>query len=86
MVGKRDKITGLPASSLSLSFIEQLKDEIYGTEPPDGWISASMLGKALGLNHQALDRLANKKGWECALYASTTEDGRKIKGKHYQIK
>lgn len=67
------------------SVIAQLKAELLGEAPPEGWYSISQIADMLGISFEATARLAKRKKWPCKGYMTTTADGRRLTVRHLYI-
>lgn len=85
MAGKRDKRQSVPPSSLTASAIAALKAELHGTPAPEGWYTTAEIAAMLGVQFRRAERFCVAKGYSCAKYMTTTEDGKRVLAKHYKV-
>lgn len=67
------------------SLIEQLRDEVNGKPPPEGWYSISQLVELLNAKRSVLEGFVVQKKWECRKFRTITSDGKLMNVKHYNV-
>jgi hypothetical protein len=68
-----------------LTLLEQLKAELTGENPPEGWYSMNDLMDKLGAKRTAVENFVERKGFEVRKYNAIAKDGKMLKMNHYYI-
>jgi hypothetical protein len=67
------------------TLLEQLRAEIMGEPPPDGWYTLWQLMELLGSKRTATQNMAQRKKWQTKKFRTLTRDGKEVIAVHYYL-
>jgi uncharacterized protein YjcR len=67
------------------TLLEQLKAELVGEAPPEGWYSVADLMEKLGVKRTVVDNLVRRKEWKVEKFKAKSRDGKALKVNHYYV-
>ena len=68
-----------------LTLLEQLKAELTGEDPPEGWYSMIDLMDKLGAKRTAVENLVRRKQFKIKRFRAISRDGKALQMNHYYI-
>ncbi len=68
-----------------LTLLEQLKAELTGEDPPEGWYSMNDLMDKLGAKRTAVENLVRRKQFQIKRFRAISRDGKALQMNHYYI-